>query len=92
MQFTVTHTRQTMGQQIHVAVTAAGGSELLSEVVTQFDGFTIGDDTLAAGSTQYDRRFDGQSATLGATHTLVVTALDQNQTPHSSTTIWTDAS
>jgi hypothetical protein len=92
MQFTITHTRQTMGQQIHIVVMAAGGSELLSEVVTQFDGFTIGDDALAAGSLQYDRCFDGQSAAIGATHTLVVTALDQNGTPHSSTAIWTDAS
>ena len=92
MQFTVTHTRQTMGQQIHVVVAAAGGSELISEVVTQFDGFTIGDDALAAGSTQYDRTFDGQSAAIGATHTLLVTALDQNGTPHSSTTVWTDKS
>jgi hypothetical protein len=92
MQFTVTHTRQSMGQQIHVVVTAAGGSELISEVVTQFDGFTIGDDALAAGSTQYDRCFDGQSATTGASHTLVVTAVDQNGTPHSSTTVWTDLS
>jgi hypothetical protein len=92
MQFTVTHTRQTMGQQIHVTVTAGGGSELISEVITQFDSFNIGDDALADGSTQYDRTFDGQSATIGATHTLVVTALDQNGTPHSSTTVWTDAS
>jgi hypothetical protein len=92
LQFSVTHSRQTIGQQIQVAVTAAGGSELISEVVTQFDGFTIGDDQLADGSTQYNRTFDGQSATIGATHSLVVTALDQNQTPHSSTTIWTDAS
>lgn len=80
-----------MGQQVHVCV-AAGGGESISEVVTQFDGFTIGDDPLAAGATQYDRTFDGQSAAIGATHTLVVTALDQNRVPHSSTTIWTDES
>lgn len=91
MQFTISHKRQTMGQQIHVSV-AAGTSESISEIITQFDGFTIGDDALAAGATQYDRTFDGQSASSGTTHTLLVTALDQNQTPHSSTTIWTDES
>jgi hypothetical protein len=91
VQFTISHKRQTMGQQIQVAV-SAGGSEAISEVVTQFDGFTIGDDSLADGSTQYNRTFDGQSAAIGATHTLVVTALDQNRAPHSSTTIWTDES
>jgi len=91
VQFTISHKRQTMGQQIHIAV-AAGASESISEVITQFDGFTIGDDPLADGATQYDRTFDGQSAAIGATHTLVATALDQNRTPHSSTTIWTDES
>ena len=80
-----------MGQQIQVAV-AASGSDSISEVITQFDGFTIGDDSLADGATQYNRTFDGQSAAIGATHTLVVTAPDQNRTPHSSTTIWTDES
>ena len=91
MQFTVTHTRQTMGQQVQVTVTV-GGDESISEVITQFDGFTIGDDSLAGSSGEYDRTFDGQSASVGATHTLVVTALDQNGTPHSSTAIWTDES
>ncbi|HUI42256.1 MAG TPA: hypothetical protein VL523_09820 [Terriglobia bacterium] len=91
MQFTLNHQRQTIGQQIQVSV-SAGSNETISEVITQFDGFTIGDDTLAGGSTQYDRTFDGQSATLGATHTLVVFGLDQNRTPNSATKIWTDAS
>lgn len=91
MQFTVSHKRQTMGQQVQVAV-AAGSSESISEVVTQFDGFTIGDDPLADGTTQYSRTFDGQSAAIGATHNLLVTALDQNRVSHSSTTIWTDES
>lgn len=91
VQFTISHKRQTMGQQIQISV-AASGSDSISEVITQFDGFTIGDDALAAGTAQYDRTFDGQSAAIGATHTLLVTALDQNRTPHSSTTIWTDES
>ncbi len=91
MQITITHQRQTMGQQVHVVVAAASG-ESISEVITQFDGFTIGDDALANGSAQYDRTFDGQSATIGASHTLVVTALDQNQLPHAATEIWTDES
>jgi len=91
VQFTISHKRQTMGQQIQVAV-AAGGSDSISEVVTQFDGFTIGDDSLADGSAQYNRTFDGQSAAIGARHTLVVTALDENRMSHSSTTIWTDES
>ena len=91
MQFSVSHQRQPIGQQIQVSV-SSGGDESISEVITQFDGFTIGDDSLADGTTQYSRTFEGQSAAIGATHTLVVTALDQNRTPHSSTSIWTDAS
>ena len=91
MQFTMTHQRQTIGQQIQVSV-SADGNESISEVITQFDGFTIGDDSLADGTKQYDRTFDGQSATIGATHTLVVFGLDQNRTPSSATKIWTDAS
>lgn len=91
MQFAMTHRRQTIGQQIEVTVTGAGG-QTIAQVTTQFDGFTIGDDALAPGSTQYDRTFDGQSAAMGASHTLVVTALDESGKTESATKIWTDPS
>jgi len=79
MQFTLNHQRQAIGQLIQVTV-----------VTTTFDGFMIGDDSLAPGTVQYERGFDGQSAASGASHKLVVTAFDQDNNPESSTKIWTD--
>jgi hypothetical protein len=89
MHFTLSHQRQAMGQQIQVTV-EAGPGQSITEVTTVFDGFSIGDDLLAPGTTQYDRTFDGQSATSGASHNLVVIAFDQNNSPESATKIWTD--
>jgi hypothetical protein len=89
MQFTLNHQRQTIGQQIRVTV-EAGPGQSITEVTTVFDGFSIGDDSLAPGTTQYDRSFDGESASSGASHILVVTAFDQNNSPESATKIWTD--
>ncbi len=89
MQFTLNHQRQTMGQQIQVTV-VAGPGQWITEVTTVFDGFSIGDDSLAPGTTQYDRTFEGQSANSGASHNLVVTAFDEKNSPESATKIWTD--
>jgi hypothetical protein len=68
----------------------AGPGQWITEVTTVFDGFSIGDDSLSPGTTQYDRTFEGQSANSGASHNLVVTAFDQNNSPESATKIWTD--
>jgi hypothetical protein len=89
MQFTLNHQRQTMGQQIQVKV-VAGPGQSITEVTTLFDGFSIGDDSLPPCTTQYDRTFEGQPASSGASHNLVVTAFDQNNSPESATKIWTD--
>ena len=89
MQFTLNHERQTMGQRIQVTVVAAPGQSI-TEVTTVFDGFSIGYDSLASGTTLYDRTFEGQSANSGTSHNLVVTAVDQNSSPESATKIWTD--
>jgi hypothetical protein len=83
MQFTLNHRRQSIGQQIQVTV-VAGPGQSITEVTTVFDGFSIGDDSLPPGTTQYDRSFDAQPATSGASHTLVVTAFDQNNSPESA--------
>jgi hypothetical protein len=89
MRFTLSHQRQTIGQQIRVTV-ESGPGQSITEVTTVFDGFSIGDDSLPPGTTQYDRSFDGESASSGASHILVVTAFDQNNSPESATKIWTD--
>ena len=89
MQFTLNHERQTMGQRIQVTV-VAGPGQSITEVTTVFDGFSIGDDSLAPGTTSYDRTFEGQTASSGDSHNLVVTAFDQNNSPESATKIWTD--
>jgi len=89
MQFTLNHQRQAIGQLIQVTVVARDGQSI-TEVTTTFDGFMIGDDSLAPGTVQYERGFDGQSAASGASHKLVVTAFDQDNNPESSTKIWTD--
>jgi hypothetical protein len=90
MQFTVTSQRQSIGQQLQVQVVCAL-PEAISRVTTTFDASAIGDDTLPPNSTSYSRTFAGQPARIGALHTLVVTALDQDGNPESATKIWTDA-
>lgn len=91
MQFILAHQRQSLGQQITVTV-LAGPGQSVTQVTTQFDGFTLADDSLPPGSVHYERTFDDQSAHSGDDHTLVVTALDQNQNPESATKKWTDES
>ncbi|HEY6358935.1 MAG TPA: hypothetical protein VIX35_11855 [Vicinamibacterales bacterium] len=90
MQFTMTSQRQPFGQQVQVQVSCAL-PPAIARVTTTFDASPIGDDTLPSNSTSYARTFDGQPARIGALHTLVVTAFDQNGNPESATKIWTDA-
>jgi hypothetical protein len=89
MQFTIEHQRQTMGQQVSVKVVAGTGQSMI-RMTTVFDGFTVGDDVVEPGTTQYERCFDGQDARIGADHKVMVTAFDQNDSPESATKLWTD--
>lgn len=91
MQFTLGHQRQTIGQQIQVKA-VAGAAQQITRVSTQFDGFTLADDACANGTTQYERTFDGQSAGSGSSHTLLVTAFNQDSQPESAVKMWTDPS
>jgi hypothetical protein len=91
MQFTIEHQRQTMGQQVSIKV-VAGIGQSMTRVTTEFDGFTIGDDVVEPGTTQYERCFDGQEARIGAGHKVVVTAFDQTNNLESATKLWTDPS
>lgn len=90
MQFSITHTRGFVGSNITVSVQAQE-KEFIRSVNVDFDGDDL-DDYQAPDATQsYTREFTGVGdAGPGAEHTLIVTAIDQNQTPHSSTTQWTD--
>lgn len=89
MQFTLDHQRQAMGQQVSVKV-VAGTGQSMTRVTTQFNGFTIGDDAVEPGTTQYERCFDGQDARIGDDHKLVVTVFDQDNNPECATKLWTD--
>ena len=98
MQFTMEHQRQTIGQQVSVKV-VAGSGQSMTRVTTEFDGFTIGDDPVGPGTMEaspraarqlYERAFEGQNASGGARHTLVVTAFDQTNNPESAIKFWTD--
>lgn len=90
MQFTIEHQRQAIGQQVSVKVVADSGQSM-TRVVTEFDGFAIGDDPVAPGTVQYERCFDGQEARIGAGHKVVVTAFDQTNNLESATKLWTDS-
>jgi hypothetical protein len=83
------HQRQTLGQQVCIKV-VAGSGQTMTRVTTEFDGFTIGDDPVGPGTTQYERTFEGQDASNGASHKLVVTAFDQTNNPESAIKFWTD--
>lgn len=91
MEFTLEHQRQTIGQQITVKV-VAGTGQTITRVMTEFDGFTIGDDAVDPGTCQYERCFDSQDAHTGDDHKLVVTTFDQDNNPQRATKLWTDAS
>lgn len=89
MDFTLDHTRQTIGQELDVKVVADKGQRIIS-VTTEFDGFALAEDTLASPSVQYERVFPGATAGSGQRHTLVVTATDSKGSSESATKIWVD--
>lgn len=91
MHFSVTHNRAPIGQNISVSV-AADGSETISSVDVELDGFTLDDYEAPPGTQSYEKDFNGVGdASPGQDHTLTVSAEDQNGNPHSSATQWTDA-
>lgn len=89
MEFTLTHTRKTIGQEIEVKV-EADEDQKISLVRTEFDGSTLADDALASPTVQYDRTFEGAGAGIGQQHTLVVTATDEDGNSESATKMWID--
>jgi hypothetical protein len=89
MQFTLSTQRRSIGQTIQVEIGSALPAAL-TRATTTLDGTPIGDDALPTGTTSYARTFDGQPARIGATHTLVVTALSQDGNSESAVKMWTD--
>lgn len=90
MTFTATHTRGLIGTDLNVTV-AAGPKEQIATVTVTYDGDLLEEMELADGTESYSRVFSqaGGSAP-GMDHTLVVTATDAANEPHSSTTRWSD--
>lgn len=90
MKFTVAHSRAFMGSNISVEITT-DGDELIRSVNIELDGWAIEALVLDAGTSEYKREFSGVGdAASGMDHILIVSAMDQNLNPHSSTTRWTD--
>lgn len=91
MNIQMKHARALMGNDVAVSV-AVEKDEVIANVDTELDGFTIGNDTLAAGSQSYERVFPGVGdARPGEEHTLVVTVATEDGAEHSATSIWVDA-
>lgn len=90
MKFTVKHARAIAGNDIYVSVQADDGKSLTS-VRTELDGIELAKDELSAPSDFYEHTFPrAGSAGPGTQHTLVVTAELNDNTNHSSTSIWSD--
>lgn len=90
MKFTVNHARAIAGNDIYVSVQADQGKSLTS-VRTELDGIELARDELSAPSDFYEHTFSrAGSAGPGTQHTLVVTAELNDNTNHSSTSIWSD--
>lgn len=90
MTFTATHRQGFAGQDITVSV-LAGENQHIASISVQLDGEDLEDTELAPGSDSYTQTFKqvGQSFP-GSEHSLVVTAMDADDEPHSATTRWTD--
>lgn len=90
MTFTATHRQGFEGQDITVSV-LAGDKEAITSITVQLDGEDLEDTELAPGSQSYTQTFTHVGESFpGNEHTLVVTAMDTDDEPHSATTRWTD--
>jgi hypothetical protein len=89
MQFSVSHTPDVMGNEIVLSVLREG-TELISRVVTNLDGFTLGDDALDPASVSYGRTF-ANAGHFPKNHKLIITATTTNGDQQSHTEQWNDS-
>jgi hypothetical protein len=85
----ISHTPAVIGHDIIVTVTAEG-DERIAHVKTDFDGRTIGNDSLSPPNSWYKREFAQQGGvTPGVSHKVVVEATCTTGRETASL-IWTD--
>lgn len=90
MKFTINHARAVTGNDIYVSVTADTGKAVTS-VRAELDGFELANDQLSPPSDFYEHSFPrAGSAGPNMQHTLIISAQLDDNTEHSSTSIWSD--
>ena len=90
MEFKISAGRDVMNQWLDVVVTAPA-PQLIANVTTELDGFSIGDDDLNPPERSYERIWHQVgTGTPNQTHTAVVTATDQNGNEESGSETWQD--
>ena len=90
MKFTIEHQRALTGNDITVGIDAEDKG-LISRVLTQLDGFDIGDDTFDSPIGSYERQFlhAGDASPL-LQHELIVRVTDPDGTVRSAAREWQD--
>ncbi len=90
MKFTITHARAFVGSNISICV-EADPKEGLRSVQVVLDGDSLDTGDVEPGTQQYTQEYSAVGdAGAGVEHALVVTAMDEQGLPHSSTTRWVD--
>jgi hypothetical protein len=90
MTFQIQAGRDVMNQWVAVTVTAGTG-QLIANVTTALDGFSIGDDDLNPPQDSYQRTWHQVgSGVPGQTHKVVVTAVDDKGHQESASNTWQD--
>jgi hypothetical protein len=90
MNFTINHARAVIGNDIYVSVAADSGKAINSARV-ELDGLELSNDQLSPPSDFYEHSFPRTgSAGPNMQHTLIISAQLDDNTQHSSTSIWSD--
>ena len=91
MKIDATHKRALTGNDITVSAQAEKG-EVITDVNSQLDEFTLADDELSPASESYQREFpQAGDAGPGMNHKLIVTVTTTDAKTHTATWIWVDA-
>ncbi len=90
MQFTLDHSRDVIGQRIHIRV-QSDPSRFIVQVTTTLDMSVLASDPVDPPCVQYERAFrQVGGGGPGQNHKLVVTARGQDNQEESATSLWQD--
>ncbi|MGI8773125.1 MAG: hypothetical protein ACR2JE_17005 [Acidobacteriaceae bacterium] len=91
MRFSVTHARAFIGTNVAVTVTVDRPLEIISAITVTLDGSELDTYQVQPATESYTQDFAAVGdAGPGTNHTVIVTAMDGDGQPHSSTSRWTD--